>query len=224
LVLGAAQVVALIAVGVALMAALRAFRRAQAAADDATTQAHRAAEASELRAQAAERALAESARPWVTAEALTLLRPEVWRQGRLDARLELLVRNSGPSPADNLRVTLTPAPSPDAATTDAFRHEGVAFFDARPRAVAQAWPDVFNDAPQALPLSVAPGQGVVQAVRLSSPEVTLKDIVPGGLLVFGRLDYADAQGRAHVTRFAFQLMNRDGAWRFDPRPALGALD
>ncbi len=218
--LGVVVVVSVIVVLVVLGQARRVARLAGEAVDGAL----RAANTAQARAEAAEQALRDGARPWVTAEALNVLRPEVWTQGRFDARLEIHLRNTGPSPAANVRVTLTATPSPDAGVADAFRHEGAAFFDARPRAVAQEWPAAFNDAPQPGPFSVAPGQSVVQPVRLSSPEIALKDIVPGGLFVFGRVDYDDAQGRAHATRFAFQLANRDGAWRFDPRPALGAAD
>jgi hypothetical protein len=228
LILNAAQLGALVLLLVFAVIVLRQALRAGRAANRAAVAARRSARASERRARAAEDALREGQRPWVVAEGLTLMRPDVWVQGRFDARVELIARNTEVAPARNLKVMITAAPSPQAPVTDAFVRGGASFFDARPRGEMMTPPPALSDDTLSATAegadTVAPGQEVAQAVRLASTEVGLRDIIPGGLFVFGRLEYQDAQGGAHSTRFAFQLANRDGAWRFDARPALGAAD
>jgi hypothetical protein len=250
LVLSAVQTVALATVAVAFIAVLWRTRAIARTAGRAVAASRRAARAADRRARAAEAALSAQQRAWLAAESLALTRPTLWVDGRLDARLELCVRNTGLARARMLSVRLEPAASADEAVVEAFVHGGAAFFDARPRRDARAADFGIDEDAGATTETVrrilgpglrreigsgdetardavaeiAPGQVVARAVRLASPEVGLRHIAPGGLTVFGRLDYEDGAGQRRATRFAFQLANRDGAWRFDPRPGLGAAD
>jgi hypothetical protein len=219
LVLGAAQLAVLLLLAVVMLIALRRLGQAGQGAKRAAVAARRAAQASDRRARQAEQALIDAQRPWVTVEALSLTRPDVWVEGKLDARAELALRNTGLTPARNLTVRLEPAASPDGLFADG--PQIARFFDAG--FASGPVKDGGYQTPRGGE-TVVPGQGLSHAVRLASPEVGLKQIVPGGLFVVGRLDYEDASGCPHFTRFVFQLANRDGAWRFDARPALGEVD
>jgi hypothetical protein len=210
LVLAIGQFAALATVLAALAVVLARLRAAGRIASHAVAVSRRTARAAERRARAAETLLHAARRPWVMAQDLRLLRPDIWIDGRFDAQAELVLRNSGLSPAHNLVVRLEPVTLGRDNAVDVLSRARVALFDARlvsgETAVTRTQATV-----------VVPGQDVGCAARLRSPDVVLRNIATGGLSVVGRLDYDDAEGRSHSARFAFDLANRDGAWRFERR-------
>jgi hypothetical protein len=217
LALAIAQCVALVLVAgllAALIARVKANGRIAAFSIAAS---RKAARASERRARAAEAALYAAQRPWIVAEDLRLLRPDIFTGGRFDAPAEVILRNTGLTPARNVVVRLEPAAIDGAQEVDVLSHARVALFDAR---LVGGAPAVTRSEATV----VVPGEDLACATHLRSRDVELRHIAAGGLSVVGRIDYDDAEGRRHTARFVFDLANRDGAWRFERRRAAGAAD
>ncbi|HEY3811600.1 MAG TPA: hypothetical protein VGL66_00115 [Caulobacteraceae bacterium] len=214
--LAVGQSAVLIVAIVGLAVVLVRTRAAGRLAVRAIAASRQAARAAERRADAADAALDEMRRPWIVADTLRPALPEVWIEGRFDAQVELVLRNTGLAPARNVTVRLEPA-TLRRDELDALSRARVMLFDAGLVSGEEA-------APAGAFAVVTPGQDLVFATRLTSPDITLPKVASGGLSVLGRIDYDDARGVRHSVRFAFDLARGDGVWRFVRRREIGETD
>ena len=216
LALAIAQCIGLALIVAILGVLLVRVRAAERIAAQAFALARRDAHTADLRARAVEAVLHDARRPWVVAEDLRLLRPDVWSEGRFDALAELVLRNTGASPARKVVVRLEPAAIKPYDGIDVLSRARVALFDARL---------LSGDSMTSLEAAViVPGQNVARATRLSAPDVSLREVAVAGLSIVGQLEYEDAHGQRHTARFAFDLASRDGVWRFERRRDAGDAD
>jgi len=146
---------------------------------------------------AAAEAIQRAQRPWIVAERIVLNKPIHYENGRFYLSTDLILRNTGPSVARDVRTWIRIERNYGPTLERNWARVSDDLRDWKKLDEKFAWP---------LGLVLAPGQSVSQPFGFGGPVAdgpAVEHIQRGGFYLLGYTEYVDQFGVTHFTRFAF---------------------